>query len=102
MANLEQLTTEEKKENRKLLSALGIIVVIVAAMAIIGFLFINKPAEIIEGQAEATSVRVSGKLPGRIMTFYVHGICQRWCIYTRRLWKQSCNKPAACSKQHRQ
>lgn len=72
MANLEQLTTEEKKENRKLLSALGIIVVIVAAMAIIGFLFINKPAEIIEGQAEATSVRVSGKLPGRIMTFYVH------------------------------
>lgn len=62
MANLEQLTTEEKKENRKLLSALGIIVVIVAAMAIIGFLFINKPAEIIEGQAEATSVRVSGKL----------------------------------------
>ena len=72
MANLEPLTTEEKKENRKLLSALGIIVVIVAAMAIIGFLFINKPAEIIEGQAEATSVRVSGKLPGRIMTFYVH------------------------------
>ncbi len=71
MANLEQLTPEEKKENRKLMSALGAIVIVVAALAIIGFLFLNKPAEIIEGQAEATSVRVSGKLPGRVVDFYV-------------------------------
>lgn len=71
MANLEQLTPEEKKENRTLMSALGAIVIVVAALAIIGFLFLNKPAEIIEGQAEATSVRVSGKLPGRVVDFYV-------------------------------
>lgn len=66
-----QQSNEEKKENRKLLVALGGVVFVVAALSIIGFLFINKPAEILEGQAEATSVRVSGKLPGRVVEFYV-------------------------------
>ncbi len=63
--------SEEKKENRRLMLAMGGVVFAVAVLAIIGFLFINKPAEILQGQAEATSVRVSGKLPGRIMEFYV-------------------------------
>ena len=71
-AEINQLSPEQKKENRVLISALGFVVVVVAALAIIGFLFINKPAQIIEGQAEATSVRVSGKLPGRVLEFYVH------------------------------
>lgn len=65
-------SNEEKKENRKLIIALGGVMFVVAALAIIGFLFINKPAEILQGQAEATSVRVSGKLPGRVVEFYVH------------------------------
>ena len=65
-------SNEEKKENRKLIVALGGVVFVVAALAIIGFLFINKPDEILQGQAEATSVRVSGKLPGRVVEFYVH------------------------------
>lgn len=60
-----------KSENKRLLSAMAVIIVIVAVMAIIGFLFIDKPAEIIEGSAEATSVRVSGKLPGRVVEFFV-------------------------------
>lgn len=63
--------SEEKKENRRLMLAMGGVVFAVALLAIIGFLFINKPAEILQGQAEATSVRVSGKLPGRILEFYV-------------------------------
>lgn len=71
MQNTNQLTSEQKKENRTLLTALGLIVVAVAVLAIIGFLFLNKPADILEGQAEATSVRVSGKLPGRVTEFYV-------------------------------
>lgn len=71
MADLNQLSPEQKKENRALISALGIVVIVVAALAIVGFLFLNKPAEIVEGQAEATSVRVSGKLPGRVVEFYV-------------------------------
>ncbi len=72
MANTEQLTPEQKKENRSLMSAMGFIVIAVAVLAIIGFLFLKQPAEIIEGQAEATSVRVSGKLPGRVVEFFVH------------------------------
>ncbi|MCM1297801.1 MAG: efflux RND transporter periplasmic adaptor subunit, partial [Muribaculaceae bacterium] len=43
----------------------------VIAAAIIGFLFLTPPSEIVEGQVEATTVRVSGKLPGRVMEFYV-------------------------------
>ena len=54
-------SNEEKKENRKLIVALGGVVFVVAALAIIGFLFINKPDEILQGQAEATSVRVSSR-----------------------------------------
>ena len=65
------LSNEEKKENRKLMIAMGGVVLAVAILAIIGFLFINKPAEILQGQAEATAVRVSGKLPGRVTEFFV-------------------------------
>lgn len=65
-------SSNEKRENKKLLMALGAVVFVVAALAIIGFLFVNKPAEILQGQAEATSVRVAGKLPGRVVEFYVH------------------------------
>ncbi len=63
---------EVKKESRRLMGALAVIILIVAALAIVGFLFIKEPPEIIEGQAEATSVRISGMLPGRVTDFYVH------------------------------
>lgn len=69
--DIPQLTQEQKKENKVMLGALGLIIIAVAVLAIIGFLFINRPAEILQGQAEATAVRVSGKLPGRIVDFYV-------------------------------
>ena len=69
--DIPRLTQEQKKENKVMLGALGLIIIAVAVLAIIGFLFINRPAEILQGQAEATAVRVSGKLPGRIVDFYV-------------------------------
>ena len=72
MADFNKQTPEEKRENRTLLFSLGGVVVAVAVLAIIGFLFLNKPSEILEGQAEATSVRVSGKLPGRVIEFFVN------------------------------
>lgn len=71
MSNFEQLTPEAKKENKSLMGAFGIIIVVVALLAIVGFLFLKKPAEIIEGQADATAVRISGKLPGRVVKLYV-------------------------------
>ncbi len=63
--------TAEQRENCNLLVALLLLTIGAAVLAIIGFVFLKKPAEIIEGQAEATSVRVSGKLPGRVVELYV-------------------------------
>ena len=60
-----------KKEEKGLIIVLCGILAGVALLAITGFLFLSPPPEIIEGQAEATAVRVSGKLPGRIVKFYV-------------------------------
>lgn len=68
--NTQQQTTEQR-ENRVLLIAMCFVVVAVIVLAIIGFVFLNHPDEIVEGQAEATSVRISGKLPGRVVEFYV-------------------------------
>lgn len=71
MPDFEQLTPEAQKENKTLMGAFAIVVVVVALLAIVGFLFLNKPDEIIEGQADATAVRISGKLPGRVVDLYV-------------------------------
>lgn len=69
--NQSQQTTEQK-ENKVLLFSMCLLVVATIVLAIIGFVFLDKPDEIVEGQADATSVRISGKLPGRVMEFYVH------------------------------
>ena len=61
----------EAKENRLLLTAIGFVIIAAIAIAVIGFVFLKTPAEIIEGQAEGTTVRVSGKLAGRVADFYV-------------------------------
>lgn len=71
MPDFEQLTPEAKRENKTLMGAFAIVMVMVALLAIVGFLFLNKPDEIIEGQADATAVRISGKLPGRVVNLYV-------------------------------
>lgn len=63
--------TSEKKEERSLLIILGVVMIVVALLAIVGFLLLTPPDEIIEGQADATAVRISGKLPGRVAEFYV-------------------------------
>ena len=50
---------------------LALIAVLVAAglVALAGFFLLTPPAEVIMGQAEATEVRVSGKVPGRIASY---------------------------------
>lgn len=63
--------TEQKRESRLLMIALLCLTIAVIALAVIGFFFLKQPADIIEGQAEATSVRISGKLPGRVTDIYV-------------------------------
>lgn len=64
-------STPEQRENRVLLIAMGIVVFLCIVLAIVGFCLLSHPDEIVEGQAEATSVKISGKLPGRVKDFYV-------------------------------
>ena len=64
--------TPEQRENKLLMVAMGVMVVICIVLAILGFCFLNKPQDIVEGQADATSIRISGKLPGRVVKLYVH------------------------------
>lgn len=65
------LAPRPKDGERSLIIPLAIIIATTILLAIAGFLFMKPEAEIIEGQAEATSIRISGKLPGRIIHFYV-------------------------------
>lgn len=63
--------TQRKKASRALLMTMGIVLLAVAVVSIIGFVFMNKPDNYIEGQFEGTTVRVSGKLAGRVERIYV-------------------------------
>ena len=71
MANIDNKTPEQR-ESRTLMLALAVLTIAVIVLAIIGFLCLNTPADTIEGQAEATSVKISGKLPGRVVEVFVH------------------------------
>lgn len=71
MANINNQTPEQR-ESRTLMLALAVLVIAVIVLAIIGFLCLNTPADTIEGQAEATSVKIAGKLPGRVVEVFVH------------------------------
>ncbi len=62
---------EERRASKTLLLAMSIIIVAVAVIAIIGFFFLNKPDNLLEGQVEGSSVRISGKLAGRVYDIYV-------------------------------
>lgn len=74
MENLNFTTEDEKtikKKERGLFVAIAAAVVVVVVLAIIGFIVINPPRQIVQGQVEGTSVRVSGIMPGRVEKFYV-------------------------------
>lgn len=60
----------EKKE-RSLVVGLIALIVIIVVLALIGLFLLKPESQIIQGQAEATQVRVSGKLPGRVVEFMV-------------------------------
>ena len=42
------------------------VLVVIGLVALAGFFLLTPPDDIIMGQAEATQVRISGKVPGRI------------------------------------
>lgn len=62
---------EVTKKDRALILTIVIILLVIAALAIIGFLFIKPVPDTVQGQGEAEEIRISGKLPGRIHEIYV-------------------------------
>ena len=60
-----------KKEEKSIITALAIIVILIAIIAILGKLTLGKSRYMIQGNAEATEFRVSSKVPGRIRHIFV-------------------------------
>lgn len=58
-------------KDRTLILTLVIVLLVVAALAIFGFLAIKQGPDTVQGQADATEIRISGKLPGRVAEIYV-------------------------------
>ena len=62
---------ELKKQNSNVIWALVTLVVVIAAVAVAGMLLLGHDDESVQGQMEASEYRVSSKVPGRILHFYV-------------------------------
>lgn len=59
------------KREKGLVLAMVLVLAGVAALAVIGFLAIKPVPDTVQGQADATEIRISGKLPGRVAEIYV-------------------------------
>ncbi len=59
----------ESKKNYNLLMGIGGLLALVLVIAIIGYIVSRPRSIVIQGEAEATEYRVSGKVPGRIEEF---------------------------------
>lgn len=59
------------KREHGLVIAILIVVLAIAALAIVGFMRIKPEPDTVQGQADAEEIRISGKLPGRVVDIYV-------------------------------
>ncbi|GHT27966.1 hemolysin secretion protein D [Bacteroidia bacterium] len=66
------MNDNEKYSTNNILLALIAVVVVIGLIALTGFFLLSPPDDFIMGQAEATQVRISGKVSGRIAAYY-HG-----------------------------
>ncbi len=62
---------ETKKRKVSLATGLILLVVLIVAVALTGLFLLPQPPLVLQGEAEATQIRISGKLPGRVMEFMV-------------------------------
>ncbi|MEG1659180.1 MAG: efflux RND transporter periplasmic adaptor subunit [Bacteroides sp.] len=51
--------------------AFALVVLAIALFTAIGMILLHRPPDVLQGQVEATEIRISGKLPGRVDTFLV-------------------------------
>lgn len=58
-------------KDRMLILTIVVVILIIAGLAIFGFLFIKQGPDTVQGQADATEIRISGKLPGRVAEIFV-------------------------------
>ena len=63
------MSTQKKYSINNMLLAFIVVLVVIGLVALAGFFLLSTPDEIIMGQAEATQVRISGKVPGRIESY---------------------------------
>lgn len=59
------------KKDKALILMVVIVLLLVTALAVVGFITMKPGPDYVQGQADATEVRISGKLPGRIVEIYV-------------------------------
>lgn len=64
------MKTQDKRHSHMLLAFLTLLLVI-AVISLIGWLVLKPGPLMLQGQAEATEIRISGKIPGRIEKFMV-------------------------------
>lgn len=57
----------KKKENKTLLMGFVVLIASIVVIGLIGYFILTPSQVILQGEFEATEVRVSGKLPGRIL-----------------------------------
>lgn len=65
------MSNQERSQHRSILIALGAFVGTVAIVGLLGYLFLDKTEEVIQGQIEVSEYRVSSKVPGRILEIAV-------------------------------
>lgn len=59
------------KKEKALMLTIVLVVLVLVALAVIGFIFLKPGPDTVQGQGEATEIRISGKLPGRVEQIYV-------------------------------
>lgn len=65
------MDTPKRDKEKGLTIGLVVVIIVIVILALIGFFLLEPKSETIQGQAEATQIRISGKLPGRIAEYWV-------------------------------
>ncbi|MBP3576427.1 MAG: biotin/lipoyl-binding protein, partial [Paludibacteraceae bacterium] len=60
-----------ENQNKLLAKIFIVVIMLVILVSMVGIMSMCHKPVVLQGQVEATEIRISGKLPGRIDTFYV-------------------------------
>ena len=67
----DALAPQVSAKDKSLILAILVTLLIMAALAVAGLIFVKQGPDTVQGQCDATEVRVSGKLPGRVVNIFV-------------------------------